>query len=293
MTFKRFWKILRLTIAAWQAHNVSRLAAALAYYAVFSLAPVLLLVIALTGLFLGQEAAQGEIFAQIRELVGNDAARAVEVMVENVGDRGSSISATLISLALLIFGASGLFVHLKDSLNIIWQTEESVQKGGIKTAVLNRVLSFSMIPLIGSLLLLSLMTSALLASIPESLLLGAWGDWFPLIRVLNSLISVGIVVLFFALIYKILPDVDIAWVDVWVGALATTVLFIVGQSAIGFYLSNSAIGSTYGAAGSFVVLLLWIYYSAQILFLGAEFTQVYANHYGSRIRSSQDVTQGR
>ena len=291
MSPKRFLKLLKLSFQAWQADKASRLAAALAYYTAFSIAPVLLLVIAIAGFFLGQDAARGEVFEQIDGLVGAEGAKAIEAMLENSQDRGSSAIATLISLSLLIFAASGVFLHLKESLNAIWNVEESMEKGGIVNTIRSRLLSFSMIPVIGFLLLVSLAISALITGF-SNIIGGSWQDWFPLIRLLNLAVSFGVISLLFAIIFKVLPDAEVQWSDVWVGAATTSLLFSIGKWAIGLYLGSSSIGSTYGAAGSFVVLLVWIYYSAQILFFGAEFTQVYANRYGSRISPISQSQQG-
>ena len=279
---RRFWKLIKLSFQAWQADKASRLAAALAYYTAFSIAPVVLLVIAIAGFFFGQEAARGEVFAQINGLVGAEGARAIESMLENSRDKGSSAIATIISISLLFFGASGVFLHLKESLNAIWNVEEAVERGGIVNTIRSRLLSFSMIPVMGFLLLVSLSLSALLTG-TSNLIGGEWQSWFPLIRLLNFVVSFGAITLLFAIIFKILPDAEVQWNDVWIGAAATSLLFSIGKWGIGLYLGSSSIGSTYGAAGSFVILLVWIYYSAQILFFGAEFTQVYANRYGSRI----------
>ena len=290
MSPKHFWKLLKLSFQAWQTDKASQLAAALAYYTAFSIAPVLLLVIAIAGFFLGQDAARGEVFDQINGLVGAEGAKAIESMLENSQDRGSSAIATLISLSLLIFGASGVFLHLKESLNAIWNVEESVKQGGIVNMIRSRLLSFSMIPVIGFLLLVSLAISALITGF-SNIISGSWQDWFPLIRLLNLAVSFGVVSLLFAIIFKVLPDAEVQWGDVWVGSATTSLLFSIGKWAIGLYLGSSSIGSTYGAAGSFVVLLVWIYYSAQILFFGAEFTQVYANRYGSRISPKRHPQQ--
>lgn len=291
MSLKRFWKLIILAFQAWQADRADRLAAALAYYTAFSLAPVLLLVIAVAGLFLGEDAARGELLSQIQGLVGAQGAEAVEAVVENLGDRRDGTWATLISLLLLAFGASSVFLHLKESLNIIWNVSNQDQKGGFIQIIWSRFVSFTMIPVIGFLLLVSLAITAVLTYVSN--VMGAvWQNWFPLAQLLNFVLSFGIITLLFALIYKILPDAQVQWDDVWVGSAVTAGLFTIGKWAIGLYLGNSGISSTYGAAGSFVVLLVWIYYSAQILFLGAEFTHVYANRYGSKIGSSGDTALG-
>lgn len=291
MSPKRFWNLLLLSFQAWRSDRADRLAAALAYYTAFSLAPVLLLVIAMAGLFLGEEAARGELFSQIHGLIGAQGAAAVEAMVERSGDRGDGTWATWLSLALLAFGASSVFLHLKESLNIIWNVEDKAPSGGLIRAISSRIISFSMIPVIGFLLLVSLAVTTALAYF-SNVLEGVWQNWLPLASLLNFVFSFGIITLLFALIYKILPDVAVPWSDVWVGSAATAGLFTLGKWAIGLYLGNSDIASVYGAAGSFVVLLVWIYYSAQILFLGAEFTQVYAHRYGSKMTPLGDTNFG-
>lgn len=290
MSPKRFWKLLKLSFQAWQSDKASRLAAALAYYTAFSIAPLLLLVIAIAGFFLGQEAARGEVFAQINGLVGSEGAQAIESMLENSRDKSSNAIATIISISLLIFGASGVFFHLKDSLNTIWNVEPAAEEGGVINMIRSRLLSFSMIPVIGLLLIISLAVSALITGF-SNVISGEWQDWFPLIRLLDIFVSFGVITFLFAIIFKVLPDAEVQWSDVWIGAATTSLLFGLGKWGIGLYLGNSSIGSTYGAAGSFVVLLIWIYYSAQILFFGAEFTQVYANRYGSQINPARSSNQ--
>lgn len=283
MSIKQFGRLLKQSFQSWQRDRASLLAAALAYYTALSIAPVLVLVIAIAGFFLGQESAQGEVFQQLQGLMGEQGATAVQAMLENASDRSSGLIATLLSLSLLFFSASGVFNHLRESLNIIWNVSDANQ-GGIRTVIWQRILSFSMIPVIGFLLLVSLGMSAVLSSL-SNIILGSFQDWIPVIRIINFVVSFGVTTLLFALIYRVLPDARVSWGDVWIGAGATSLLFSMGKWAIGFYLGNSSTASAYGAAGSFVVLLIWIYYSAQILFFGAEFTQVYANSYGSKIRT--------
>ena len=284
MSIKQFWRLLKQSFQEWQRDRASLLAAALAYYTALSIAPVLVLVIAIAGFFLGQEAARGEVFAQLQGLMGDQGAEAVQSMLENANDRSSGLIATVISLGLLIFSASGVFNHLRESLNLIWNVSHANQ-GGVKQVLKQRILSFSMIPVIGFLLMVSLGLSAVLSSL-SGWVLGPLQDWLPILRIINFAVSFGVITLLFALIYKVLPDAEVSWGDVWIGAAATALLFTIGKWGIGLYLGNSSTASAYGAAGSFVVLLLWIYYSAQILFFGAEFTQVYANRYGSRIRAN-------
>jgi membrane protein len=274
-------KLLKNTFQEWQEDRVPLWAAGLAYYTIFSLAPILIIAIAIAGAVFGQDAAQGEIVHQLQGLVGKDGAEFIESMIQNASKPGSGgVIATLFSLATLIFGASGAFGQLQDALNTIWEVKPD-PKQGVKGMVRNRFLSFAMVLVIGFLLLVSLVLSAALAGVSNffgSLIPGlAWG------QLLNFVISFGFTTLLFALIYKVLPDVKVPWSDLWVGATVTALLFSIGRFLIGVYLGNSSISSAYGAAGSLIVILLWVYYSAQIILFGAEFTQVYAKMHGSRL----------
>lgn len=282
MKLNEIWDLTKTTFSEWSADKASRLAAALAYYTIFSLAPLLIIAIALAGLFFGSQAARGEIVSQIGGIVGHETALFVETMVENAGEsQNTGIIATIIGLATLVFGATGVFSQLQDALNTVWGVKPDPNRG-IMGMVVDRLWSFVMVLGIGLLLLISLAVSAALPA------LGALTDLLPgseiWWQVLNLIVSFVIFTLLFAMIFKVLPDVQIDWSDVWVGAAITALLFTVGKLLIGLYLGRSSVSSTYGAAGSLVVLLLWIYYSAQVLLLGAEFTQVYARKYGSRIR---------
>lgn len=280
---KKIWELIKATFSEWSADKASRLAAALAYYTIFSLAPLLIIVIAVAGFVFGEQAARGEVVNQIEGLVGSQGAEAVQTMIENAGaSKSTGIVATIIGLATLIFGATGVFAQLQDALNTVWGVEAK-SGGGIMGTIKNRLLSFTMVLGIGFLLLVSLAVSAALSGLSNylnSVMPGSDLIW----QILNFVISFSVVTLLFALIFKVLPDVEIDWSDVWMGAIITALLFTIGKFLIGLYLGRSSVSSTYGAAGSLVVLLLWIYYSAQILLLGAEFTQVYANSYGSHIR---------
>ncbi|MEM8805596.1 MAG: YihY/virulence factor BrkB family protein [Cyanobacteria bacterium P01_G01_bin.38] len=277
--------LLRATLQAWQKDDASRLAAALAYYTTFSIAPVLVIVIAIAGAFFEQEAVQGELVGQLQGLVGRQGAEVIQSVITNTQTSAANgFWATVMSMALLIFGASGVFSQLQASLNQIWNVKPSGQ--GIAYVVRTRLLSFAMVVVIGFLLMVSLGLSAGLAALGH-FLSGEAQAWAPLWQLGNSILSFAVITLLFALIYKVLPDVTVAWRDVWVGAAMTALLFTLGKLLIGLYLGNSSVGSAYGAAGSLAVILIWIYYSAQILFLGAEFTQVYANRYGSKIVSSK------
>jgi membrane protein len=283
--FSNLPNLLKLTYQGWKEDNASRLSAALAYYTIFSLAPLLLLVISITGLFWEQEAVQSQVMNQIEGLVGAEGRTFVSDLLTSASNPAEGITATVVGIITLLLGALGVFNELHNSLNIIWEVEEQETKGflqTIKKVIFSRFLSFTMILGIGFLLLVSLVVSAGLSAVQETI-----GNAIPLSEVIwqivNLVISIGVITVLFALIYKFLPDAEIAWRDVWLGAFVTAVLFSLGKALIGLYLGNSAVASSFGAAGSLVLLLVWIYYSAQILFFGAEFTKVYANNYGSKI----------
>ncbi len=274
--------LFKATFKEWTEDKVPRLAAALAYFTIFSLAPLLIIAISIAALFFGEDAARGQIVGQIQGLLGPEGAEAIESMIANANRTEGGIVATLVGLVTLLFGASGVFGQLQDALNTIWEVAPKPGQG-IVNFIRTRFLSFGMVLVIGFLLLVSLVLSALLAGIGtyvEGVAPGLTILW----EALNFVISFGIITCLFALIYKVLPDVRIAWGDVWVGAAVTSLLFTIGRTLIGIYLGSAAVGSAYGAAGSLVVVLLWVFYSAQILLFGAEFTQVYAHRYGSQIR---------
>ncbi|RYG21141.1 MAG: YihY/virulence factor BrkB family protein [Chitinophagaceae bacterium] len=275
------YTLLKDTFSEWSNDKASRLAAALAYYTVISLPPLMIIIIAVAGAVFGEEAARGQVVTQLQGLIGKDGAEAIEAVITSASGSGKSagIVASLISLGVLIFGATAVVIQLQDALNTIW---EVAPKPGnfLRSFIFNRLLSFGMILGIAFMLLVSLVMSAALAVVSNYL-----GELAPGMKILGSLIdfavSTGVVTILFALMFKYLPDAKIAWRDVMIGAFLTALLFNLGKYLIGLYLGKSAFGSTYGAAGSLVVLLAWIYYSAQILFLGAEFTQVYARSHGS------------
>ena len=281
MILSPIFRLLRDTVSEWKADNAARLGAALAFYSLFSMAPLLIIVISLAGLVFGQDAAQGRIVEQLQGLVGRDAAQSIEMMIGSTRSPAPSIIAAVAGLVTLLLGASGVFGQLQDALNVIWNAPPRPAPT-ILQVIRQRFLSFAMVLGTGFLLLVSLVLSAALAALNDSLgrLMATSA---PVLQVIQFLISFAVITLMFALIFKLLPDVRIAWSDVWIGAAATSLLFTIGKSLIGLYLGKSSIASTYGAAGSIVIILLWVYYSAQILFLGAELTQVYANRYGSRL----------
>jgi membrane protein len=288
MKTENTWGMLKETFSEWSEDKASRLAAALAYYTVFSIAPIILIVVAVAGLAFGQEAAQGQIDRQLQSLMGNTGAQAIQQMVAHGREHGAGVIATILGLAALIFGASGTFAELKDSLNTIWEVQPKAGSGILKT-IRDRFLSFTMVLGIGFLLLVSLVLSAALAAFGHYLS-GLMPGMAAISMALNFFIAFAIITLLFAMMFKILPDVEIAWKDVWVGAAVTAFLFTIGKLAIGLYLGRGAFSSSYGAAGALIIVLLWVYYSAQILFFGAEFTQVYARRYGSRIVPSPAET---
>lgn len=278
-TFRKYvWNLGRDSIDGWLRHNVARTGAALAFYTVFSLAPVLLLSIAIAGFFFGDEAARGEIVAQIRGLIGTTGAAAIQAILKNVNRPGAGIIATLVSVVTLFVGANTALAELKAGLDQIWDVP-SERRQGFWYFIRTRVLSAGLILALGFLLLVSLVISAALTGLER-----LWGGEEVISLVvswLNIAFSFALVVVLFGTIYKVLPSVRIAWRDVFVGALVTALLFTVGKFAIGAYLGNSTIAGTYGAAGSVVLLLVWVYYSAQIFLFGAEFTRSYAYQLGS------------
>jgi membrane protein len=277
--------LLKDTVREWREDGANRLAAALAYYTTFSLAPLLVLIIAIAGLVGGREAAQTQTMAQVQDLLGADGREFVQGMIESASRPTTGLTATLIGAVTLLFGALGVFGELQNSLNTIWEVKPKPAKGfldGVKRFIIKRLMSFTMVLGIGFLLLASLVVSAALSALGEYI-----GARWPLadfwLQLLNFVISFVVVTLLFAMIFKFLPEIKIAWKDVWLGAAVTSILFTLGKFLIGLYLGRSEVGNTFGAAGSLAIMLIWIYYSAQILFFGAEFTQVYANQYGSKI----------
>jgi membrane protein len=267
------------TVTRWTEDKASALAAALAYYSLFSLAPLVLIAVAVAGFVFGQQAAQGQLYSQLSGLIGDAGAKALQGMVANMHEQQGG-GATIVGIATLLFGATGVFVQLQDSMNTIWKARPPTTNGIIEFLRV-RMLSFSMVLGIGFLLLVSLILSAVLAAVGDYL-----GMFLPggaaVGHALNATVSLFVVTLLFAMIYKLLPDTPVAWRDVWVGALLTSFLFTIGKFAIGFYLGKASVASSYGAAGSVVILLVWVYYSALILYLGAEFTHVYSMRRGSR-----------
>lgn len=281
LDFPAVWRLAKQVATSWLDDYVPSMGAALAYYTMFSLAPLLLIVISVAGLVFGQEAARGEIQAQLSALMGDNGAAAVEDLLASVGKPSEGAAGTLLGVVLLLVGATTVFGELQDSLDRIWRVPAPHRASGWLSLVRARLLSFGMIMAIGFLLMVSLVVSAALSTLGRLWQPGS-GSWVALADTINSLGSFALVASMFALMYKVMPRVRVMWRDVWVGALFTAILFSAGKSLIGLYIGRSGVTSAFGAAGSLVVVLLWVYYSAQIFLLGAEFTWVYANTYGSR-----------
>ncbi|MGB5633195.1 MAG: YihY/virulence factor BrkB family protein [Waterburya sp.] len=285
MNLRKIGKLLRETFQEWQEDKASRIAAALAYYTVFSISPLLVITIAIAGAFFGQQTAQDQITVQLTELVGEDGVKPILLALNNMSQPKIRDIASLISIGVLILGASGVFAQLQDALNTVWKVKPQPGQG-ILPFVRKRISSFLMVLAIGFLLMLSLLLSAFVSAMirySNDFMLTSkipWGE-------LDFLFSLGLFSFSFCLMFKYVPDVKIAWKDVVVGSVITALLFLFGKFLLGMYLSKGSLGSAYGAAGSLIVFLAWTYYSAQIILLGAEFTQVYSRIYGSKIRPNK------
>jgi membrane protein len=275
--------LLKHTFADWSAHKAPKMGAALAYYTVFSLAPMLMIILSIASIVFDEKYAREQILQQFGSLIGQHGAESIEaILAANARQPGTSIFAAISGFAVLLFGASGVFAELQDSLNTIWEVKPRTS-GGIWTIIKERFLSFVMVLGTGFLLLTSLVLTAAIAALSKyftSYFAGA-GVVF---EAVNFILSFAVITVLFAMIYRILPDVRIDWSDVWVGAVVTALLFDIGKFLLGLYLGRSAVASSYGAAGSVVVLLLWVFYSAQILFFGAELTRAYATSCGSHCK---------
>jgi len=274
------FSLLREAASQWMEDNAPQQGAALAFYSLLSLAPLLMIAIAIAALFFGEDAARGELKDQLKDMVGVDGAKAAESLLENAKKPQSGILATVIGVATLLFGASGVFGQLQQAMNTIWDAPPR-KSSGVWSVLRGRILSFAMVLVIGFLLLASLVLSAAIAGAGEYLggIVPGLEAW---LQTANTVASFFIVTLLFAAIYKVLPDTKIAWRDVWIGAILTSLLFTIGKLGIGLYLGKSGMASAYGTAGSLVVLIVWVYYSAQILFFGAELAHVYSKRHGSR-----------
>jgi membrane protein len=281
--------LLKETFNQWWADNVPRLSAALAYYTLFSLAPLVIITVAVAGFAFGREAATGQLYAQINQLVGADGARAIQSVVDSANQPGTGTVALVFGVLTLLAGASGAFVALQDALNTIWGVQPNPEQSTVRGFIRSRLLSFAMVLGIGFLLLVSLVITAALAFLGKYM-----ATVLPIppgaLYVMNLGVSLSVITALFALIFKLLPDAHFSWRDVWVGAAMTAVLFTLGQFLIGLYLGRGSVGSAFGAAASLVVVLVWVYYSAQVVLFGAEFTQVYVNKYGAGSRPAAGAT---
>jgi membrane protein len=277
------WAIGKKVVMAWIAHDASSTGAALAFYTLFAIAPIMVIAVGLASAVLGSDVANSHILDQIRGLIGDTGASAVQALLAGIDQRRKGGGVAVISIVTLLVGATSVFGELQNALKVIWATPAASDGEGIWQFLRERFLSLGMILVVGFLALVSLLASAALA------ILGSWigsftADWHNVLSVLNLIVGFLLITLLFALIYKYVPHEKIAWGDVWIGSLVTAGLFEVGKSVIGLYLGRNSLTTAYGAAGSFVVLLLWVYYSAQIFLLGAEFTCVFAYRHGSRLQ---------
>jgi membrane protein len=280
--FKPVGSFLAETYEEWRNDNAMTLGAALAFYTTFSLAPLLIIVIAIFGYILGEKTVLAEILKRVHEMIGPEGAQAVKMMIKDAYRPGTGFWATVIGITVIAVGSTSAFVMLKQALNIMWGAKPN-PSSSVWFFIKERLLSFVMILIIGVLLILSFSLSIALAFVT-----GFFHNILPIppffIQVGDFVISIFLITLLFALIYKVLPDVEIAWTDVWIGSAVTAILFSLGKFLFGMYLGRSSISSAYGAASSLAIILMWVYYSAQIFFIGAELTQVYANRYGSRVK---------
>ncbi|WP_420631136.1 YihY/virulence factor BrkB family protein [Candidatus Leptofilum sp.] len=281
------FELLKESGKGWSRDNASLLAAALAYHTLFALAPLLVIAVAVAGIVFGDAAVEGQIVAQIGDTVGTETAVVIENLIHNASMSGASTIATLLGSLLLLVGASNLFFQLQRTLNMVWGIQPD-PKQGILNIIKSRSLTFVMVLIVGLLLLLSLIITTLITAVGDRL-----AEWLPgigmLLPQINFLASLIILTIMFALLFKVLPDAQLTWKDVMMGAVVTTLLFMLGRFLIGLYLARGSATSAYGAAGSLVLIMLWIYYSAQIFLFGAEFTQVYANKFGSHLKPADNA----
>ena len=275
------FELMKQTVSEWIDQDVSSMGAALAFYTLFAIAPLFVIVLAMAGFWFGEEAARRELFSQVSGLVGSEGGEAIQALVSAANKPKTGAWATVIAVATLFVGATGVFVQLQDALNSVWGVRRAPGRG-LRNFIKDRLLSFALIVGIGFLLLVSLVLSAGLSAL-DKFMVGLLPVEETIWQGINFVVSFGVITLLFAMIFKVLPDVKIAWRDVWIGAIITALLFNLGKLLLGLYLGRSSVSSAYGAAGSLVIVLLWVYYSAQILFFGAKFTQIYSNRYGSHL----------
>jgi len=285
-SFKTLWQIIKNTFKGISQDKILKLSGSLAYYTVFSMGPLLLVIISLCGIVLGREAIEGKVYAQLAGFVGDDTAKQLQEIIKNASLQGKSTIAAIVGGATLLLGATSVFAEIQDSINMIWGLKPKPKKGWVKM-LQNRFLSFSVIISLGFLLLVSLALSAIVDAFSNRLAAVYPDITVALFYVINLLITFIITTIIFGVIFKVLPDARIKWKDVRAGAVTTAILFMLGKFVISFYIGKSNVGSTFGAAGSLVILLLWIYYSSIILYFGAEFTKAYAMEYGDPIHPNE------
>ncbi len=284
---KELGRLAKDAALAWNDDGAASMGAAIAFYTIFSIAPLLIIAMAVAGFFFGADAAQGHVYAQARSLVGEEGALVLQALVESASQPAESIFATVTGLAVMALGATGVFAELQGAMDRIWQVPASKQQSGFWYMIRRRLFTFGMVLGVAFVLLVSLIVSALISALESLWSPAAGGGPEIILQMVNFAVSFVIVAGLFALIFKLLPRVSVAWGDVVIGAAATALLFNIGKFLIGLYIGKSGVVSGFGAAGTLIALLLWVYYSAQIFLLGAEFTWVYAKHYGSQSRSRQ------
>jgi membrane protein len=288
MLFAVIWTVLKTAVENWSAHKDARLGAALAYYSVFSLGPVIVIAIAVAGLFYGRDAASGEVANSVKGMLGDSGASAVQAMLADAGRPRQGLIATVTGIALLLFAALGVVVQLKDALNTVWEVEPE-SPDGVWQFIRSYVVSFAGVLSLGFLLLVSLVISAALAAVGKyANTIGQ--EW--ILHAINAGVSLAVVSAMFAMMFKWLPDIDVDWSDVWLGAVLTAALFELGKFGIAFYIGKQGLESTYGAAASIIVVLVWVYYSSQILLIGAEITHAFATTRGSKAPNSSPAAVG-
>lgn len=280
------WKVLKESFKSFSQHKITKLSASLAYYTIFSLGPLMIVILFLAGIFFGRDAVEGSVFTQMRSFVGADAALQIQEIIKNVSIGGKSHFAAIIGVVTLLIGTTTMFAEMQDSINTIWGLKASPKAGFVKL-LKDRLLSFGVVASLGFLLLVSLGVSAIIESLNQKISLMFPGIAVSLLYVVNILVTFGIITSLFMIIFKVLPDANIKWKDVLSGAIATAILFMIGKFAISFYISKSNVGSTYGTAGSLIILIVWIYFSAIILYFGAAFTRAYAMEFGGSIHPNE------
>jgi len=279
---KKFFNIIKGTANAFSQDNCVKLSASLSYYTIFAIGPLLVIIISLSALFYGKEAIQGKLYGQISGLIGSDAAVQVQEIIKKSHHDGKGFIGTIIGTVILVIGATGIFTEIQDSINYIWSLKAKPKRGIVKFLI-NRLLSFSLIISLGFLLLVSLVVNALMDLLSDRLTQHFPDTTVYIFYVLNLIVIFAIISILFAIIFKVLPDGKIKWKDAFIGAAFTAILFIIGKAGIGYYLSKSSLGATYGTAASIIIILTWVYYTSIILYFGAEFTKVYALEYGGGI----------